>query len=224
MKHYILSLSAALLFSTTALASGDNQNNHDGVAIQSSSIVGSTINNGVGSGSTHNSNVNSAKGGSAFQHQTQSQSIKNSGNSHSSSRSESEVKGSGNSSNSYVEQAQKRNPVSTAYAAPLVTSDETCAYSTSVGAQFIGTGFSAGSTHEATNCVRLKNSRELERKGFKKASIALLCLNNEVREAMEQESTPCPAKASVKLGALSPAGGDDAPTVNDYPTQRPRFE
>jgi hypothetical protein len=221
MKYYPLLITVALLYSTAAFALGNNQHNDDGVAIQGSNVSHSTINNGAGSGSTSNSNRNdntnvnvnsSHSSSSAKQHQSQSQSA----------RSKSEVEGSGNSSNSYVEQAQKRNPVSTAYAAPLVTSDETCAYSTSVGAQFIGTGMSVGSTHEATNCVRLKNSRELERKGFKKAAIALLCLNDEVREAMEQESTPCPAKADKRLGALAPASGDTA--VNQYPAQRSRFE
>lgn len=100
-----------------------------------------------------------------------------------------------NSNNSAVvvqgDQAQARNPVATAYAAPLTAGFDTCMGSSTAGAQGIGFGISLGSTWTDKNCVRLKNSRELASMGLRKASIQLLCQNKDIEEAMAAAGTPC---------------------------------
>jgi hypothetical protein len=100
-----------------------------------------------------------------------------------------------NSNNSDVvvqgDEAQARNPVATAYAAPLTAGFDTCMGSSTAGAQGIGFGISLGSTWTDKNCVRLKNSRELASMGLRKASIQLLCQNKDIEEAMAAAGTPC---------------------------------
>lgn len=124
-------------------------------------------------------NTNVATGNqSASSNQDQSQSTSNSNNS------------------SFVvegDAAQARNPVSTAYAAPLTAGFDTCMGSSTAGAQGIGFGISLGSTWTDKNCVRLKNARELASMGYSKASVQLLCQNKDIAEAMEAAGTPCVA-------------------------------
>lgn len=85
----------------------------------------------------------------------------------------------------------KRNPVSTAFAAPLTTSTDTCMGSSSAGAQGIGFGLSIGSTWTDKNCVRLKNARQLQSMGLNDAAIQLMCLNKDIAQAMATAGTPC---------------------------------
>lgn len=100
-----------------------------------------------------------------------------------------------NANNSAVtvegDEAQRRNPVSTAYAAPLVAAEDTCMGSSTAGAQGIGFGVSIGTTWTDRNCVRLKNSRELTALGHKDAAVQLLCTDKEVKAAMAAVGTPC---------------------------------
>lgn len=85
----------------------------------------------------------------------------------------------------------RRNPVHTAYSAPLVAGSDTCMGSTTMGAQSSVFGISFGSTWTDKNCVRLKNSRELVELGHKDAAVQLLCTDKEVKAAMRAAGTPC---------------------------------
>lgn len=85
-----------------------------------------------------------------------------------------------------VTEAQKRNPVNTAYAAPLTAAEDTCMGSTTAGAQGIGFGLSLGSTYQDEDCVRRKDARELHNMNHRGAAIALMCQSENVRTAMEQ--------------------------------------
>ena len=89
------------------------------------------------------------------------------------------------------DEAQKRNPVSMAYAAPLTSGMDTCMGSSSAGAQGIGFGISLGTTWTDKNCVNLKNARELASMGYGAAAVQLMCLNDNVRKAMKAAGTPC---------------------------------
>ena len=82
--------------------------------------------------------------------------------------------------------------MSTAYAAPLVSSDDTCMGSSTAGAQGVSFGVSLGSTWQDDDCVRRKDARELHNMGMKVAALALMCQNTNVAKAMAMAGTPCP--------------------------------
>jgi hypothetical protein len=55
-----------------------------------------------------------------------------------------------------------------------------------------------GKTYTDTNCVRLKNSRELWNMGMKAAALALMCKDEENREALEVTGYQCPTAPAKK--------------------------
>lgn len=105
-----------------------------------------------------------------------------------------------------VYQAQPRNPVSTAIAPPLTSSNDTCMGSTSVGASGVSFGVSVGSTWTDTNCVMLKNAREMWNMGFKGAALARMCMDELNKEALESTGVFCPARSSGGARASSGYG------------------
>lgn len=76
----------------------------------------------------------------------------------------------------------------------LTTSNDTCMGSTSGSVNIAGVGIGGGSTWTDTNCKRLKNARELWNMGMKAAAMALMCRDDENREALEQTGYQCPKK------------------------------
>ena len=74
----------------------------------------------------------------------------------------------------------------------LTTSNDTCMGSTSGSITIAGLGIGGGSTWVDTNCKRLKNSRELWNMGMKGAAIALMCKDDENRDALERTGFECP--------------------------------
>lgn len=89
--------------------------------------------------------------------------------------------------------AQDRDPVSTAYAAPLTASNGTCMGSTSGGIQGIGLGISVGSTWTDESCDMRYDAEALRAAGLPKAAQARLCQKKEIAAAMEAAGTPCPS-------------------------------
>jgi hypothetical protein len=69
---------------------------------------------------------------------------------------------------------------------------ETCLGSVSVGASFVGGGFSFGSTVKDDDCNRRLYARQLYNMGFKAAAAVLQCITPEVNYAMAVAGTPCP--------------------------------
>lgn len=121
----------------------------------------------------------------------------NSATSHSYAKSRSQAKSaaaSGSQSDNSVSY-NNRNPVSTAFAAPLVASDDSCQGSLSGGTQFTPFGISLGGTHSVDDCFRLKYGRELDRRGDSDVATALYCQNPMVRQAMEDVGRRCPGNA-----------------------------
>ncbi len=92
----------------------------------------------------------------------------------------------------YIQQAPPRNPVAGAMAAPLSSSNDTCMGSSSGGAQGVSFGVSFGSTWTDGNCVMLKNATMLWNMGKQDAAVALLCTNEQMRQALEVSGTACP--------------------------------
>jgi len=112
-----------------------------------------------------------------------------------------------------VYNAQERNPVSTAVAPPLTSSNDTCMGSTSVGASAVSFGFSAGSTWTDENCVMLKNAREIWNMGFKGAALARLCMDKLNKEALETTGVMCPTR---RAAAVSETPSHASSVVDDF--------
>jgi len=120
-----------------------------------------------------------------------------------------------NTSNSTVD--HKNQPVGGARAPTVsVSNSDVCVSGVSGGAQSNMLGISFGATVTDKNCERIKLSRELRKGGMKVASIALLCQDPRVFQAMIMSGTPCPAKGKI--------GKEAAAFWNAYPELRPDFD
>jgi len=159
----------SLLFASgLAVASGSSQNN-DNVTVDTSVKTDSRVH--VDGGNIKNS-------GNSAQYQGQT------------------VDSSGNASTGDVTveagthyDAQRRNPVSTAYAAPLTSSNDTCMGSTSIGGQGITFGISFGSTWTDEDCVMRKDARLIHNMQRSTVAMALMCQKETVLEAIRLAGT-----------------------------------
>ena len=82
-------------------------------------------------------------------------------------------------------------------------SQDVCATGVSVGIQTFGTGFSGGKTNRDMNCERIKLAKVLYDFGMKVGSVALLCQDERVFEAMINAGTPCPVDGKIGKDALA---------------------
>ena len=76
----------------------------------------------------------------------------------------------------------------------LTTSNDTCMGSTSGSVTTSVVGVSMGTTWTDTNCVRLKNAREMWNMGMRGAAVALLCMDELNNEALEATGYKCPQR------------------------------
>ena len=92
----------------------------------------------------------------------------------------------------------KNQPVQRA-AAPNVTvsNNDVCVAGVSGGAQGNAIGISFGTTITDPNCERIKLARELRNANMKVASVAILCQDPRVFQAMIDSGTPCPFKGLI---------------------------
>ena len=95
-------------------------------------------------------------------------------------------------------------------------SQDVCATGVSVGIQTFGTGFSGGKTNRDMNCERIKLAKVLYDIGMKVGSVALLCQDERVFEAMINAGTPCPVDGKIGKEALK--------IWNRYEFERPDYE
>ena len=110
----------------------------------------------------------------------------------------------------------KNQPVQRASAPTIsVNNNDVCVSAISGGVQGTVIGVSMGTTITDMNCERIKLSRELRAGGMKVASIAIMCQDPRVFQAMIDSNTPCPFKGLI---------GDQAKQMwNKYPELRPDF-
>lgn len=174
----------------------------------------------LGSGNSSNTNLNSNMQGQA-QGQAQGQSLRNNiaNTNTSGSSSGASASNGGNTTGSQsitvqgdrtVYQAQERNPVPTAYAAPLTSSNGTCMGSSSIGGQGAAVGLSFGTTWTDSGCDARYDATALANVGMQKAAIERLCLKAEIAQAMKAAGTPCEsdrkaASAPKRAEAEAPA-------------------
>ena len=77
-------------------------------------------------------------------------------------------------------------------------------------------GISGGKHFTDENCERIKLAKVLQDFGMKVASVAILCQDRRVHEAMQSAGTPCPFDGKI---------GKDAQAMWDkYPELRPDYE
>ena len=90
-------------------------------------------------------------------------------------------------------------------AAPVVltSSNDTCMGSSGVGAQGMNFGFSVGTTWTDSNCIMLKNARELRAQGHVKAAKARLCMDDDNAMAFQLAGNPCPEALKTAQNALA---------------------
>lgn len=99
-------------------------------------------------------------------------------------------------------EAQKRNPVSTAYSGPLAASNGTCLGSASGGLQTVAVGMSFGTTTLDAGCDARYDAIALTQLGEHAAARARLCLKPEIAQAFDSAGTPCPgAKKAAAVSA-----------------------
>jgi len=82
-------------------------------------------------------------------------------------------------------------------------SQDVCATGMSAGVQTFGLGFSGGKTFRDMNCERIKLAKVLYDFGMKVGSVALLCQDERVFEAMINAGTPCPIDGKIGKDALA---------------------
>ena len=91
-----------------------------------------------------------------------------------------------------------RSAPNTATAPGLAPSGiDVCSVSASAGIQTFGLGLSGGKSFRDENCERIKLARELKANGMSVASVALLCQDPRVFEAMIHAGTPCPYNGKI---------------------------
>ena len=96
----------------------------------------------------------------------------------------------------------KSSPPTAAAPSFSAQSQDVCATGASGGIQTFGLGISGGKTFRDLNCERIKLAKVLNDFGMKVASIALLCQDERVFEAMINAGTPCPIDGKIGDAAL----------------------
>ena len=82
-------------------------------------------------------------------------------------------------------------------------SQDVCATGASASMQTFGLGLSGGKTFRDMNCERIKLAKVLYDFGMKVGSVALLCQDERVFEAMINAGTPCPIDGQIGKNAMA---------------------
>lgn len=145
---------------------------------------GNTLHNGSSSssGATSNSGGNTMVGGANTASQGQSTHVNVVGDTY---------------------QAQERNPVASAWAAPLTSGPNTCMGSSSGGAQGVTFGLSFGTTWTDAGCEARFDANALNALGLRSAAIARLCQRSDNAKAIEAAGGKCPSASEKQANALA---------------------
>ncbi len=112
----------------------------------------------------------------------------------------------GSSSNSTTNSTSNSNiksaPPTAAAPSFSAQSQDVCATGMSAGVQTFGFGVSGGKTNRDMNCERIKLAKVLYDFGMKVGSVALLCQDERVFEAMINAGTPCPIDGQIGKQAM----------------------
>jgi hypothetical protein len=111
----------------------------------------------------------------------------------------------------YIAPAQERNPVATAYAAPVTASNGTCMGSSSGGGQGAAIGISFATTWTDASCDIRYDAEALRAAGLTRAAQARLCQKADIAKAMEAAGTPCPGADAKRAESI--LNGDPQPVA-----------
>ena len=127
---------------------------------------------------------------------------------------------SGSSSNTTTNSTSNSNirsaPPTSSAPSFSAQSQDVCATGASAGVQTFGIGVSGGKTFRDMNCERIKLAKVLYDFGMKVGSVALLCQDERVFEAMINAGTPCPVDGKIGKDALA--------IWNKYEFERPDYK
>jgi hypothetical protein len=191
---------------TSSNAIGNHSTNANNSSVGNTSATGGTGGAVSNSGNSTNHNTNSqgqgqvATGGAATGGSASSGSTSSSGGNTQNGGAQTSTQATTQANSVTVTgdtvnyQAQERNPVASAYAAPLVSSNGTCLGSGSGGAQFASFGFSLGGTKVDEGCDARYDAIALRSAGLGVAAIARLCQKPEIEKAMEAAGNRLPEK------------------------------
>lgn len=118
--------------------------------------------------------------------------------------------------NSYAPRTQTIKNTPSMMGPNLTTSNDTCMGSSSGAISAPGIGVALGSTWTDTNCVRLKNARELWNMGMRAASVAMLCNDAEIRSALEVTGYKCPTAENKSTKATTIPATSAGSNAADY--------
>lgn len=126
--------------------------------------------------------------------------------------------GSGNSTVAITHEAQRRNPVNTAYAAPVSIGGGVCAYTpASGGVSFIPFSGSLAGAKIDKGCERRANADVLARMGHQRLACELMLNNPEVRTTADRISFDCSA---VPSAGYAPESFSAPTTMEPIPNPR----
>ena len=190
-------LSLIFLSSTHAGATGSH-GGHDGNGAKnvnkttiSKKNHNSNVNNSINNKTNNNANANTSRSDSRASARASADANAESGSG-----------GDGGASDVSVDGGDEA-PASSAAAVYVTTSDDTCMGSSSGGGQAESFGFSVGSTWTDSNCIMLKNARELKAQGHHKAAKARLCMDEDNAIAFELAGEPCPRALASTQAAIA---------------------
>lgn len=103
----------------------------------------------------------------------------------------------------------------------LTSSNDTCMGSSGIGGQGMSFGFSLGTTWTDSNCIMLKNARELKVQGHEKAAKARLCMDADNAMAFELAGDPCPRALETSQAAVAKMREYDASYMTASAAENP---
>ena len=157
-----------------------------------------------------NTNSNKAEGGDVYRSGNSTNDLTNKQHQNQDQKQHQSIDDSGNSSNVYTN-VNPRQPVSTATAAALTASPESCMGSSSIGGQGVGFGLSIGTTWENDACQARMDAKTLQALGYADAARARLCALESYRDAFAASGQPCGAPGTPV--AASPPQAQQAAVV-----------
>ena len=109
-----------------------------------------------------------------------------------------------------------RTPSTASAPSVVVNNQDVCSVASSMAIQSQILGIAGGTTTRDMNCERLKLARTLFHMGMKVGSVAMLCQDARVFQAMEMAGTPCPYMGKISTEA--------AELWASNPEKRPDYE
>lgn len=215
-KKTILAVAAAavlLIGATEADASCGSCGDHSGGV----DVDNYSSNNNYNNNSSYNKNTNTNTNTN-----NNNNTNNNANNSNANANASANSSSSGGDGSSNVSVGGDEAAASGAAPVYLTTSNDTCMGSSGIGGQGMSFGFSLGTTWTDSNCIMLKNARELKVQGHDKAAKARLCMDGDNALAFELAGEPCPRALGSTQAAIAKMREFDANYVAAAASEGPR--